>query len=159
MFKMAQVFVYGTLKSGQPNNYRMLDAANGKAKLLARSRTVDSYPLVIATQYNVPFLLNIPGKGHRVQGEIYSVDEKMLNFLDWFERCPHQYQRTLVKLEVDEWVGEGENNPKAGSIVEAFVYSTTTYKPEWLQNPTYENYNYKGDHGLEYIRREDRSTK
>ncbi|XP_051558165.1 gamma-glutamylaminecyclotransferase C-like [Myxocyprinus asiaticus] len=159
MFKMTQVFVYGTLKSGQPNYYRMLDAANGKAKFLGRSRTVDSYPLVIATQYNIPFLLNVPGKGHCVRGEIYSVDEKMLKFLDWFECCPHQYQRTLVKLEVDEWVGEGENNPKAGSIIETFVYSTTTYKPEWLQNPTYENYDSYGDHGLEYVCREDRCPK
>nr|XP_055062158.1 gamma-glutamylaminecyclotransferase B-like isoform X1 [Misgurnus anguillicaudatus] len=147
---MTRVFVYGTLKTGQPNYYRMLDATNGTAKFLARARTVDKYPLVIATKNNVPFLLNVPGEGHRVQGEIYEVDDKMLKFLDWFESCPKMYQRTPVKLEVNEWVGRDENTPKVGSLVEAFVYSTTTYQPEWLRNPTYESYDSYGDHGLKY---------
>lgn len=154
--EMTRVFVYGTLKKGQPNYYRMLDTTNGTVKFLARARTVDPYPLVIATNNNIPFMLNVPGKGQRVRGEIYEVDDKMLKFLDWFESCPEMYQRPLVQLEVEEWAGEDEDKPKAGSIVESFVYNTTTYKPEWLQNPTYENYDTYGDHGLKYACREDR---
>ncbi|XP_030636470.1 gamma-glutamylaminecyclotransferase B-like [Chanos chanos] len=154
--QMTYIFVYGTLKRGQPNYYRMLDAANGKAEYCGRARTVEKYPLVIAGRYNIPFLLNEPGEGQRVHGEIYSVDDQMLSFLDRFESCPTIYQRTNVKLEVDEWVGEGSDSPKVGSIFEAFVYSTTTYQPEWRSNPTYESYDAYGDHGLAYVGREAR---
>uniref|UniRef100_UPI0037E9594B gamma-glutamylaminecyclotransferase C-like n=1 Tax=Semicossyphus pulcher TaxID=241346 RepID=UPI0037E9594B len=158
---MARVFVYGTLKRGQPNNYRMFDTSNGKAEFLASARTTQTYPLIITTQHNIPFLLNIPGKGHKVRGEIYKVDDKMLEFLDDFESVPQMYQRTLVNLEVEEWVGEtmGEERPTAGSITEAFVYSTTTYQPDWPSLPCYESYDSHGDHGLEYETRESRERR
>uniref|UniRef100_A0A3Q3FHL6 Gamma-glutamylaminecyclotransferase n=1 Tax=Labrus bergylta TaxID=56723 RepID=A0A3Q3FHL6_9LABR len=132
---MTRVFVYGTLKKGQPNNYRMFDSSNGKAEFLASACTVQKYPLVIATKHNIPFLLDLPGQGSRVRGEIYKVDDEMLNFLDDFESCPAMYQRTLVKLEVEEWMGE--EKPAAGSITEAFVYSTNTYQPDWPTLPCY----------------------
>ncbi|XP_073699242.1 gamma-glutamylaminecyclotransferase B-like [Garra rufa] len=155
---MAHIFVYGTLKKGQPNYFRMEDADKGQAEFLAHARTVEQYPLVIATKYNIPFLLNVPGKGQRVYGELYNVDQKMLEFLDKFEGCPQRYQRTEVRLEVQDGNGEGENKLKPGSIVEAFMYSTTAYQPDWLQNPTYENYNAYGNPGLNYVLPEDRST-
>ncbi|XP_050982327.1 gamma-glutamylaminecyclotransferase C-like [Labeo rohita] len=154
---MVDVFVYGTLKKDQPNYFRMNNTANGQADFLARARTVEPYPLVIATKYNIPFLLNMPGTGQRVYGEIYRVDQKMLEFLDKFEGCPERYQRTEVQLEVQDGDGEGENTLKPGSIVEAFVYSKNTYEPEWLQTPTYESYDASGDHGLTYVIPEDRS--
>lgn len=157
---MAHVFVYGTLKRGQPNNHRMFDLSNGKAELLASARTTQKYPLIIATKYNIPFMLNIPGQGHRVRGEIYKVDDKMLAFLDDFESCPHMYQRSLVKLEVEEWMGKGDDDEEerlaAGSITEVFVYSTTTYQPDWPSLHSYENYDAYGDHGLKYDFRESR---
>ncbi|XP_029924588.1 gamma-glutamylaminecyclotransferase isoform X2 [Myripristis murdjan] len=155
---MTHVFVYGTLKKGQPNYYRMFDQANGKSEFLASARTTEKFPLVIAGQHNIPFLLNIPGQGQRVRGEIYKVDDQMLKFLDDFETVPTMYQRTEVKLEVEEWVGQtaGEKTPSPGSIVEAFVYSTTTYKPDWPALPNYESYDSYGSHGLEYVTREGR---
>ena len=59
-----KVFVYGTLKRGQPNYFRLQDpdkygACNflGEAKLCAR------YPMVITTKYNVPALLSKEGCG------------------------------------------------------------------------------------------------
>lgn len=151
---MTHIFVYGTLKKGQPNHYRMFNSTNGKAEFLASARTTQKYPLVIADEYNVPFLLNISGQGHRVQGEIYTVDDKMLAFLDDFEMVPTMYQRTPVELEVTE---SAEETLKPGNITEAFVYSTTTYKPEWLSLPNYESYDSYGDHGLQYVTREARN--
>ncbi|KAL3045516.1 hypothetical protein OYC64_013728 [Pagothenia borchgrevinki] len=154
---MARVFVYGTLKRGQPNYYRMLDVANGKAKFLASACTAQKHPLVIAGKHNIPFLLNVPGQGHRIKGEIYKVDEKMLKFLDEFESVPTLYQRTEVKLEVEEWVGEEEKEKMAsGSITEAFIYSTTSYEADWLSLRRYDSYDSKGDHGLEYHTKEAR---
>lgn len=139
----------------------MFDLSNGKAELLASARTTQKFPLIIATKYNIPFMLNIPGEGHRVRGEIYKVDDKMLAFLDDFESCPHMYQRSLVKLEVEEWMGTGDEEEKeaAGSITEAFVYSTTTYQPDWPSLHSYESYDSYGDHGLEYEIRESRERR
>ncbi|XP_035249156.1 gamma-glutamylaminecyclotransferase-like isoform X1 [Anguilla anguilla] len=151
---MTDLFVYGTLKRGQPNYFRMTDAGNGRAEYLGTARTVERLPLVIAGKYNIPFLLNVPGTGQRVRGEVYRVDAPMLAFLDKFESCPAMYQRTPVRLEVEEWAGEG--GPSPGSLVEAFVYSTTTYQPEWLALPTHESYDHAGDHGLSYVSREYR---
>ncbi|XP_030636558.1 gamma-glutamylaminecyclotransferase-like [Chanos chanos] len=148
---MTHVFVYGTLKKGQPNHHRMLDPVNGKAEYCGRARTVEKYPLVIAGPYNIPFLLNVPGEGQRVHGEIYKVNDQMIAFLDHFESCPDMYQRTRVKLEVDEWVetgGEDANSPRVGSVIETFVYNTTTYQPEWRSFQTHESYDACGDHGL-----------
>ncbi|KAM8902445.1 gamma-glutamylaminecyclotransferase C-like [Spinachia spinachia] len=155
---MTRVFVYGTLKKGQPNYHRLFESANGKAEFLASARTSQKYPLVIAGEYNIPFLLNIPGQGHRVHGEIYKVDDKMLKFLDDFECVPTMYQRTRVKLKVTEWAGttEGEDRPDAGSVTEAFLYSTTTYQPGWPSLPCHESYDSNEDPEIPYVSRQER---
>nr|ACO08961.1 UPF0131 protein CG2811 [Osmerus mordax] len=154
--QMTPIFVYGTLKKGQPNYFRMLDKSNGAAEFVANAHTLERYPLVIAGEHNIPFLLNIPGEGQRVKGEVYNVDPQMLEFLDRFEGCPTMYQRTPVKLEVDEWVGQGEKSLSGGSTIEAFVYSTTAYQPDWPKKPNYESFDAYGDHGLVYVDREAR---
>ncbi|XP_053272841.1 gamma-glutamylaminecyclotransferase isoform X1 [Pleuronectes platessa] len=154
---MTRVFVYGTLKKGQPNYHRMFDAANGKTEFVASALTAERYPLVIAGKLNIPFLLNLPGRGHRVHGEIYEVDDKMLRFLDDFETVPSMYQRTLVQVEVTEWARRAEGEEGApGSMTEVGMYSTTSYQPDWLSLPTYDSYDSLGSHGLEYVSREDR---
>lgn len=55
------IFVYGTLKKGQPNNFLLNDKTKGIAKFLGKAKLIDKYPLVVATNANVPFLL--PKKG------------------------------------------------------------------------------------------------
>ncbi|XP_043927172.1 gamma-glutamylaminecyclotransferase isoform X2 [Protopterus annectens] len=151
---MTYIFIYGTLKKGQPNYYRMTDGSKGKAEYCGKGYTLEKYPLVIAGEYNIPFLLNVPGLGHHITGEIYSVNSQMLQYLDEFEGCPDWYQRTPVRITVVEW--EGKNNPPEGSpavnsIQECFVYCTTTYQPEWMKSPFYDNYDSYGDHGLQYV--------
>ena len=159
---MARVFVYGTLKQGQPNHHRMLDPANGHAHFLAPARTLDRYPLVIAGDNHIPYLMNLPGEGVRVWGEVYRVDERMLGFLDAFERVPAMYQRTVVRLEVERWEkgawpeSSNEDIPPEGGTVEAHMYSTTTFEPEWRALPTHESYDAHGEHGLVYVDRESR---
>ena len=58
-----RMFVYGTLKKGQPNHFRLLDPTNGVAKWLGAARLVKKHPLVVAGQYNVPALLDKEGEG------------------------------------------------------------------------------------------------
>lgn len=61
--QLIRVFVYGTLKRGQPNHYLMNESKNGSAKFIAKAKTIQKFPLVVATRYNIPFLLNKPGFG------------------------------------------------------------------------------------------------
>lgn len=157
--RMVRVFVYGTLKKGQPNYPHMVNGVHGTSQFQARGLTVEKYPLVIAGKYNIPYLLNNPGKGHRVTGEIYLVDDQMLQFLDEFEGCPNMYQRTPVKVEVLEW--ENKSSTSEGisaikNILECYVYSTTTYQAEWMHLPYYDNYDSFGKHNLSYVLRESR---
>ena len=85
---MQRVFVYGTLKKGEPNEHVMTDRGNGCAKFFANAVTSRRFPLLIASKYNVPYLLHRPGVGHRIVGEVYEIDSKMFKYLDAFENCP-----------------------------------------------------------------------
>ncbi|XP_063809310.1 gamma-glutamylaminecyclotransferase isoform X2 [Pseudophryne corroboree] len=149
---MHNIFLYGTLKKGQPNYHKMTDPKLGKAVFQGTGQTVDKYPLVIAEKANIPFLLNIPGIGHHIVGEIYLVDDQMLQFLDGFECCPDMYQRTVKRIEILNWKDRDESPEErtAGATMECFVYSTTSYRPEWLSLPHLDCYDSFGTHGLCY---------
>ncbi|OCT92584.1 hypothetical protein XELAEV_18015641mg [Xenopus laevis] len=117
--KKANIVVYGTLKREQTNHTK--------------------YPLVTVEEANIPFLLNIAGTGRRIIGEIYSVDEQLLHFLDDFDGCPNWYQRTPKGIEILEWKGADDlpdERPAVISIITCFVYSTTCYQSESLQSPS-----------------------
>ena len=73
------VFVYGTLKKGEPNHHWLTTPQNGHHEFLGAARMVKCYPLVIASRYNVPYLLDIQEEeGQGVEGEVYRVDCSML---------------------------------------------------------------------------------
>ncbi|XP_022224544.2 putative gamma-glutamylcyclotransferase CG2811 isoform X2 [Drosophila obscura] len=99
----ARVFVYGTLKSGEPNHHWLTKKENGQARFLGRGTTAVKFPLVVGTRYNIPFLLARPGDGHNIQGEIYEVDEAMFSKLDQLEDYPNYYDREqqTIRTEVD----------------------------------------------------------
>ena len=65
------VFVYGTLKNGQPNHYLLENEANGVKIFCGKAKTVKKFPLVVASRYNIPFLLDCAGTGFNIQGELY----------------------------------------------------------------------------------------
>lgn len=92
------VFVYGTLKKNQPNHHVMEDIEKGSAKFMGHGKTTECYPMIIGTRYNIPFVLNATGVGHQINGEIYSIDEKMLQFLDKMESHPILYERQQIKI-------------------------------------------------------------
>ncbi len=56
-------FVYGTLKKGEPNHYWLTDTANGTATFVGTGVTQNLFPLVIASRYNIPFLIDKQGTG------------------------------------------------------------------------------------------------
>ena len=63
MTKLIKVFVYGTLKHGFPNHMLLEDPQQGVTKFLTTGYTKEKYPLVVATDAHIPFLLPLPGKG------------------------------------------------------------------------------------------------
>lgn len=95
-----KLFVCGALKYGQPNHSILANDANGLAKYWCKATTTEKLPLVIATRYNIPFLLNKPGLGYYVTGEIYEVDGKMLDCLDNLEDCQDIFKREKLDMNI-----------------------------------------------------------
>ena len=56
------VFVYGTLKRGEPIMKWLTEEAVGTFKVLATGKTVKKRVLVIGSRYNVPYLLDYTGE-------------------------------------------------------------------------------------------------
>ena len=58
-----RVFVYGTLRRGEPNAYLISDASRGVAKFIGFGTTVQKFPLIVYGRFNTPFLLDEAGTG------------------------------------------------------------------------------------------------
>lgn len=79
------IFAYGTLKRGLPNHYLMEELmSKDDAVLVGTYLTHESYPLVCGP-HGIPYLINLPGSGHRVKGEVYAVSDAAVVLLDEFE--------------------------------------------------------------------------
>lgn len=103
MENLYKVFVYGTLKKGF-NNHHIMDGST----FIDDVETRDNYTLIVNDYIS---LYNTPGTADRTSGELYSVSEKKLRELDYFEGCPSFYYR-------DEIVVIDSN----GNFHNAFVY-------------------------------------
>ncbi|XP_048477759.1 putative gamma-glutamylcyclotransferase CG2811 isoform X1 [Plutella xylostella] len=145
-----KVFVYGTLKKNEPNHYWLTAPENGKGTFVSAATTKNKYPLIIATKYNIPFLLYSPGNGHHVCGEIYEVDDLMLSKLDILEGHPDYYIR-----EVDDVVPKTLDN---SNHVKCWVYFLKNFKKELLSKPMLETYSSSGSHGLPYTESNNESS-
>lgn len=100
--KLTNVFVYGTLKRNQPNHHWFWQPNKGTARFVSTGCTITKFPLFVGSQYNVPFLLNKPGIGNCIFGEIYEVDEIMLANLDVLEDFPVLYDRQRHEITMDD---------------------------------------------------------
>ncbi|XP_063697644.1 troponin C-akin-1 protein-like [Culicoides brevitarsis] len=129
------VFLYGTLKTAEQNHYLLLQKGNGVAKFIEKAVTREKFPLVVATQYNIPFMLNKPGTGDFVTGEIFQVDERMLQALDRLEDVGNLYDRELMTFETNVGCLNGTQSTK-----EAFVYVLNRYPKALLSLPTIPEY-------------------
>ncbi|CAB3223116.1 unnamed protein product [Arctia plantaginis] len=151
-----KVFVYGTLKQNEPNHHWLTNKENGESSFHAYGATVTKYPLIIATRYNIPFLLKDPGNGHFVKGEVYNVDEDMLGRLDLLEDHPNYYER-----EQDDILIVKENS-FSGQATEqherCWVYFLRKFKPELLKYPMLDSYTSGGPHGKQYLESGNEST-
>src|SRR4051812_16802080 len=75
-----KVFAVGTLKRGFPLHHGLAGA-----QFCGEYRTADRFPMLIAGPWYAPMILNEPGTGHQLLGELYGVDEACLARLDRME--------------------------------------------------------------------------
>ncbi|KAL1422591.1 hypothetical protein MTO96_021999 [Rhipicephalus appendiculatus] len=102
LYRMSHyVFVYGTLKSGETNHRILTDPVNGRSTLLGQARTLKKWPLVLVSSYEIPHfqsdLRPTPSPYYATQevhGEVYQVDDRMLEVLDRLESHPDYYVRS-----------------------------------------------------------------
>lgn len=109
------LFVYGTLKSGMSNHFRMRDQP-----LIRPARTLPRYRLLRIHWY--PGLIECPESGRSIEGEIYAVEEATLRQLDEFEGVPVLFERRPVLLEDEShpveayfYRGDPSGKPDVGS--------------------------------------------
>lgn len=89
------VFVYGTLRRGEPN-HRLL----ARARFLSAAVTLPGFALVDLGLY--PAM--IAGGASAVVGEVYAVDARTLARLDILEDHPRYYQRQPIGLATGQEV-------------------------------------------------------
>jgi gamma-glutamylaminecyclotransferase len=88
------LFVYGSLKEGFPNHHH-----NHGRRRPGDFLTAVPYPLCL---YNgqLPCLLDEPGQGLRVKGQVFEVSEAELSRMDRLERIdePGGYRRVAIEV-------------------------------------------------------------
>ncbi|KAL6909582.1 hypothetical protein ACP4OV_001863 [Aristida adscensionis] len=150
--KRTLVFTYGTLKRGFSNHALLQElAAAGDAAFVGAATTAPRLPLVCGP-YRVPFLLNLPGAGHRVAGELYAVTPRGLHRLDDLEGVSRAHYERLP-VSVDLAAAEG-----AAARVDAVAYyAHGGYADELWRRSGEEGFpEYSHAVAAGYVRRKDR---
>ncbi|XP_049954492.1 putative gamma-glutamylcyclotransferase CG2811 isoform X1 [Schistocerca serialis cubense] len=159
-----KVFVYGTLKKGEPNHFYFTNKANGYAKFISAAETVKRYPLIIDTQYNIPFLIHKEGVGHccnsersvaaytaqNVIGEVYEVDDTMLKALDGLESHPDLYSRLEDHVRI---LNVKEVSSEMQPVLKCWIYFILNLEKD-IGSSFLSEYHSEGPHGKSYVRRE-----
>ena len=118
MEPLTLLFVYGTLKQNFFNHNRYLREAelHGNASYLYQARTVVEYPLVIRPRHLPPatcgpVLMDLPGTGEHIDGEVFEVNPACLEAMDILEgvRSGAYYQKTISVERISDAVAtDGE---------------------------------------------------
>src|SRR3954469_2278028 len=89
------VFVFGTLKEGFPNH-----AVNRGERMPGTFVTREPYPLYLVGDRHSPWMIDTPGEGHRVAGQVFRVDAVTLSAMDRLERVGERggYRRKLIEV-------------------------------------------------------------
>lgn len=90
------LFVYGTLKEGFRNFH-----INGGRRLGGEFVTAEPHPLYLIGDFGLPWLLQRPGQGLRVEGQVFEVGPAVLREMDALERIdqPGFYQRLPLAVQ------------------------------------------------------------
>lgn len=89
------VFVFGTLKQGFPNF-----ATNRGRQLPGRFVTRERWPLYLVGERHSPWMVDQPGQGEQVAGQVFEVDDAVLAAMDALERIAEVDGYRRVQIEV-----------------------------------------------------------
>merc|ERR1711953_1076500 len=140
------IFVYGTLKTGEPNHYWFEEASTSltAVELVGPGVTQERLPLITATEFNIPMLLDSPGDGLHIKGEVYRIDQKILDHLDILEAHPTLYNRRLMKVVTE------------GHTLDCWTYMISDFREELLTEEFIEEYSSKiTPWNAEYLKHKD----
>jgi gamma-glutamylaminecyclotransferase len=89
------IFVFGTLKEGFPNF-----GANSGIRVPGTYVTTLAFPFFLVGERSSPWMMDSPGRGHRVAGQLFDVDEAGLRSMDLLERVsePDGYVRRQISV-------------------------------------------------------------
>ncbi|XVE90398.1 hypothetical protein DITRI_Ditri20bG0074500 [Diplodiscus trichospermus] len=155
------IFTYGTLKRGFSNHVLLQDLMRtGDAVFKGTYQTVEKYPLVCGP-YRVPFLLNMPGSGQRVTGELYAVSAAGLARVDELEGTSHgHYERLpiqLMRAGKGNESGNKENEEESLMCAAEAYYAHKSYDKEmWKRNGRRGFGTYSEKEAKGYVKRKDR---
>ncbi|MBI2772034.1 MAG: gamma-glutamylcyclotransferase [Burkholderiales bacterium] len=105
------VFVFGTLKEGFPNF-----ATNKGARIAGEFVTAQAFPLYLVGERCSPWMIDQPGQGHRVAGQLFEVDGETLARMDALERIGEAdgYRRVVIDV--------ADTADAAGAVRAVFAY-------------------------------------
>jgi gamma-glutamylaminecyclotransferase len=103
------VFVFGTLKEGFPNFH-----INRGRRVAGDFVTSQAYPLYLVGDRRSPWMLDEPGHGLNVRGQVFEVEDAALAQMDVLERVGAADGYRRVRIEVA--------GPLRTDLVAAFVY-------------------------------------
>lgn len=103
-----KLFVYGTLMKGYPNHVAL---NRGNTEYLGKAVTENEYAMYLFA--NIPAVTKEPNRT-QIKGELYEVNDYVLNICDSIEGHPYIYRRELT----DVLTAEGES-------VQAYIYFFT----------------------------------
>ena len=105
------IFVFGTLKEGFPNF-----GANAGTRVPGMFITQERYPLYLVGQRCSPWLIDTPGQGEHVRGQVFEVQPKALKQMDLLERVsePDGYKRVQIQVT--------PQSPDVGHSISVFAY-------------------------------------
>jgi gamma-glutamylaminecyclotransferase len=87
----------------------------GSAELLGKYQTAEKYPLIISGERCVPYMINSPGEGCQVEGELYEVDDNCLKSIDALECTdqPDGYRRQTIIVVSNETMNPDRREAQA----------------------------------------------
>jgi gamma-glutamylaminecyclotransferase len=128
------VFVFGTLKEGFPNF-----GTNKGVRKPGTFITKERYPFYLVGERHSPWLINAPGQGERILGQVFEVDEASLDAMDKLERItePDGYRRVVIDVEP-----VGEANTKILSVF-AHLKQAQHFVPEEVRFGPFPEYTHE----------------
>ena len=86
-----------------------------------------------------------------MRGEIYEVDDDLMNFFDDKEGYPEWYDRRKVRIRLEDTTTTTDNANAAETVIECWLYILTTFRREMRDLEKYENYDSGGSHGKRFV--------